>query len=58
MPDFKIVSDFNPTGDQPNAVDALVKGAQQGIQIIDLSNGIGVRNVDFQRQAGSSSPGR
>ena len=26
MPDFKIVSDFVPTGDQPEAIDALVDG--------------------------------
>ena len=32
MPDFKIASDFNPTGDQPHAVDALVKGAEQDIR--------------------------
>ncbi|MBI4299414.1 MAG: DEAD/DEAH box helicase family protein, partial [Chloroflexi bacterium] len=26
MPQFKIVSDFKPTGDQPQAVDKLVEG--------------------------------
>jgi excinuclease ABC subunit B len=30
MPPFKIVSDFGMTGDQPQAVDALVKGVGQG----------------------------
>ena len=30
MPDFKIVADFKATGDQPEAVDSLVKGAEQG----------------------------
>jgi len=30
MPEFKIVSDFKPTGDQPQAVDKLVWGAEQG----------------------------
>ena len=30
MPDFKIVSDFKPTGDQPQAVDSLVRGVDQG----------------------------
>ena len=30
MPDFKIVSDFKATGDQPGAVDKLVEGAEQG----------------------------
>jgi len=30
MPPFKIVSDFRPTGDQPQAVDKLVKGLEGG----------------------------
>ncbi|MBI2304349.1 MAG: excinuclease ABC subunit UvrB [Chloroflexi bacterium] len=30
MPDFKIVSDFQPTGDQPQAVDKLVEGLEEG----------------------------
>jgi excinuclease ABC subunit B len=30
MPPFKIVSDFGMTGDQPQAVDELVRGVQQG----------------------------
>ncbi|MDP6823280.1 MAG: excinuclease ABC subunit UvrB [Dehalococcoidia bacterium] len=30
MPDFKIVSDFQPTGDQPQAIDALSKGLDDG----------------------------
>ena len=30
MPEFKIVSDFRPTGDQPQAVDSLVRGLEQG----------------------------
>ena len=32
MPDFKIVSDFAPTGDQPQAVDRLVDGVQRGLR--------------------------
>ena len=32
MPDFKIVSDFKPTGDQPQAVDRLAKGVNRGLQ--------------------------
>ncbi|MCY4527526.1 MAG: excinuclease ABC subunit UvrB [Chloroflexi bacterium] len=31
MPDFKIVSDFRPTGDQPDAIDRLVRGAENGL---------------------------
>jgi excinuclease ABC subunit B len=30
MPDFKIVSDFRMTGDQPQAVDRLVEGLEKG----------------------------
>jgi len=30
MPPFKIVSDFRPTGDQPQAVDRLVEGLERG----------------------------
>ncbi|HUT97373.1 MAG TPA: excinuclease ABC subunit UvrB, partial [Dehalococcoidales bacterium] len=32
MPQFKIVSDFQMTGDQPQAVDRLVEGLQKGYQ--------------------------
>ncbi|MGH2721175.1 MAG: DEAD/DEAH box helicase family protein, partial [Actinomycetota bacterium] len=31
MPPFKIVSDFEPSGDQPQAIDALADGLRQGI---------------------------
>ncbi|MDE2970587.1 MAG: DEAD/DEAH box helicase family protein, partial [Chloroflexota bacterium] len=30
MPDFKVVSDFVPTGDQPQAIDALAEGVSRG----------------------------
>lgn len=30
MPPFKIVSDFRPTGDQPQAADKLVEGLERG----------------------------
>ena len=30
MPEFKIVSDYRPTGDQPQAVDKLVEGVEKG----------------------------
>ncbi|MCZ6535247.1 MAG: DEAD/DEAH box helicase family protein, partial [Chloroflexi bacterium] len=29
---FEIVSDFQPTGDQPQAVDKLVEGAESGLR--------------------------
>lgn len=30
MPDFRVVSDFRPTGDQPEAIAALTRGIRQG----------------------------
>jgi excinuclease ABC subunit B len=30
MPPFKLVSDFQPTGDQPEAIDALAEGLERG----------------------------
>ena len=30
MPDFRLVSDFRPTGDQPEAIEALVEGIEKG----------------------------
>src|SRR5512136_524662 len=30
MPEFKLVSDFRPTGDQPQAIEALVSGLERG----------------------------
>ena len=30
MPDFKVVSDFQPTGDQPDAITQLVEGLNEG----------------------------
>ena len=32
MPDFKLVSDFKPTGDQPEAIAKLVDGLRRGYQ--------------------------
>ena len=32
MPDFKIVSDFKPTGDQPQAIEKLADGIQRGLR--------------------------
>ncbi len=30
MPEFKVVSDFKPTGDQPQAIEKLAKGVEEG----------------------------
>lgn len=32
MPDFKLVSDYVPRGDQPQAIEALVEGVQKGVK--------------------------
>lgn len=32
MPEFAVVSDFRPTGDQPQAIDKLVEGVRQGFR--------------------------
>ena len=31
MPEFQVVSDFEPAGDQPKAIDALVRGLESGV---------------------------
>ncbi len=31
MPDFKVVSDYQPAGDQPQAIDALAQGIEMGL---------------------------
>ncbi|UCC88820.1 MAG: excinuclease ABC subunit UvrB [Anaerolineales bacterium] len=31
MPEFKVVSDFQPTGDQPEAIKSLLQGLDQGV---------------------------
>ena len=32
MPEFKVVSDFKPSGDQPEAIDALARGLELGLE--------------------------
>jgi excinuclease ABC subunit B len=32
MPDFKLVTEFKPTGDQPTAISGLVEGLKQGLK--------------------------
>jgi excinuclease ABC subunit B len=32
MPDFKVVSDFRPTGDQPQAIEKLAEGVRRGLR--------------------------
>ena len=33
MAEFKLVSEFEPTGDQPQAIEQLVKGFKEGNQL-------------------------
>ena len=37
MPDFKIISDLKPTGDQPVAIEKLVDGLDDGQAISDFT---------------------
>ena len=43
MPDFKLVAPFEPTGDQPAAIEALVEGIEKGFnhQVLLGVTGIG-----------------
>ncbi|PMP83183.1 MAG: hypothetical protein C0175_02240, partial [Caldisericum exile] len=36
MEEFKLVSDFKPTGDQPEAIDKLVQGIKKGYRFQTL----------------------
>lgn len=31
MPDFEVISPYEPSGDQPEAIDTLVQGLENGI---------------------------
>ena len=43
MPEFRVVSDFQPTGDQPEAIEALSRGldARQRFQTLEGVTGSG-----------------
>jgi len=41
MPEFKLVSDFQPTGDQPQAIDKLIEGLEKGYQYQTLLGATG-----------------
>ena len=32
MPDFQVISDYQPSGDQPEAIDTLASGLENGIE--------------------------
>ncbi len=42
---FKLHSDYEPTGDQPQAIEALVKGSQEGNQCQTLLLRVPVRHL-------------
>ncbi|MDF1515669.1 MAG: excinuclease ABC subunit UvrB, partial [Anaerolineae bacterium] len=56
MPDFQLVSEFKPTGDQPDAIAQLVNGLQQGEahQVLKGATGTGktftIANVIYEVQ--------
>jgi excinuclease ABC subunit B len=56
MPPFQLVSDFKPTGDQPQAIEDLVRGIEQGMrhQVVLGATGTGktftIANVIAQTQ--------
>ena len=54
MPPFKIVSDFRPTGDQPEAIEALTRGLQQGMRAQTLL-GVQVRLLALDRELSVST---
>lgn len=37
MPDFHVVSKYVPSGDQPEAIDTLARGLEQGIARADAA---------------------
>ena len=41
MPDLKVVSDFQPTGDQPDAIERLVEGLRAGVRYQTLLGATG-----------------
>ena len=41
MEHFKLVSKYQPTGDQPQAIEALVKGFQEGAKVTCWSPALG-----------------
>ena len=45
MPEFKIVSDLRPTGDQPQAIEKLVEGLDNGLKCQTLLGVTGSGNA-------------
>ena len=49
MSEFKVVSDFQPTGDQPQAIEKLVAGLRAGHKHQTLLGATGTGKLDYAR---------
>ena len=47
--DFKIVSEYKPTGDQPQAIEKLVSGLEKGDMIISLAGELENSKSELQK---------
>ena len=52
---FKLVSDFKPTGDQPQAIDYLVKGINEGKKFQTLLGVTGSRKNFYNGKCNRTS---
>jgi len=59
MPEFKLKSDYKPTGDQPQAIEALVDGVNKGYrdQVLLGVTGSGQDVHDGQHHRARAAPG-
>ncbi len=53
---FKLVSDYKPTGDQPQAIDYLVKGINEGKKYQTLLGVTGSRKNIYNGKYNSKNP--
>ena len=53
---FKLHSEYQPTGDQPQAIEALVKGFKEGNQFQTLLGVTGSGNISLRMQWSILSP--
>lgn len=53
---FKLVSDYKPTGDQPQAIDYLVKGINEGKKYQTLLGVTGSRKNLYNGKYNSKNP--
>ena len=47
MPDFEVVSPYEPSGDQPEAIDTLVQGLENGIDDVIFINNSFAANTSY-----------